>query len=124
MRKILLVEDNELNRDMLRRRLEGRGYAVTIAGDGREGIALATATPFDIILMDMSLPELDGWEATRLLRADPRTRGTPIIALTAHAMAGDRDRAIAAGCDDYDSKPIDLPGLLQKIETLLGSAAG
>jgi two-component system cell cycle response regulator DivK len=119
MHKILLVEDNELNRDMLSRRLASRGYEVTVACDGRQGVMLAIATSFDMILMDMSLPEVDGWEATRQLRADPKTHGTPIIALTAHAMAGDRDRAIEAGCDDYDSKPIDLPRLLQKIEAKL-----
>ena len=119
MHKILLVEDNELNRDMLKRRLASRGYEVTVACDGREGVMLAIATSFDMILMDMSLPEVDGWEATRRLRADPRTRSTPIIALTAHAMAGDRDRAIEAGCDDSDSKPIDLPRLLQKIKARL-----
>jgi CheY-like chemotaxis protein len=121
MHKILLVEDNELNRDMLKRRLSSRGYEVTVACDGRQGILMATTTSFDMILMDMSLPEVDGWEATRQLRADPRTQVTPIIALTAHAMAGDRDRAIEAGCDDYDSKPIDLPRLLQKIEARLGA---
>jgi two-component system cell cycle response regulator DivK len=121
MHKILLVEDNELNRDMLRRRLTSRGYEVIVACDGREGVRLALAASFDMILMDMSLPEVDGWEATRQLRADPRTHATPIIALTAHAMAGDRDRAIEAGCDDYDSKPVDLPRLLQKIEARLGA---
>jgi two-component system, cell cycle response regulator DivK len=125
MRKILLVEDNELNRDMLRRRLTSRGYEVTVACDGRQGVMMAIGTPFDLILMDMSLPELDGWEATRQLRADPKTQGTPIIALTAHAMAGDRDRAIEAGCDDYDTKPIDLARLLEKIEArlMLGQSA-
>jgi CheY-like chemotaxis protein len=123
MHKILLVEDNELNRDMLSRRLTSRGYAVTVAGDGREGVMLAIATPFDLILMDMSLPHVDGWEATRQLRANSSTHATPIIALTAHAMAGDRERAIEAGCDDYDSKPVDLPRLLQKIEARLNPPA-
>ncbi|MDG3007692.1 response regulator [Paludisphaera mucosa] len=117
MPKILLVEDNELNRDMLSRRLGRKGYDVVIAADGREGVAAALAGEFDLILMDMSLPVLDGWEATRLLRADPRTAATPIIALTAHAMPGDRERAIDAGCDDYDSKPIDFTRLLAKIES-------
>jgi two-component system, cell cycle response regulator DivK len=119
MHKILLVEDNELNRDMLKRRLSSRGYEVTVACDGLQGVMLAIGTSFDMILMDMSLPEMDGWEATRQLRANPRTSFTPIIALTAHAMAGDRDRAIEAGCDDYDTKPIDLPRLLEKIEARL-----
>jgi two-component system, cell cycle response regulator DivK len=119
MHKILLVEDNELNRDMLKRRLSSRGYEVTVACDGLQGVNLAIGTSFDMILMDMSLPEMDGWEATRQLRANPLTTSTPIIALTAHAMAGDRDRAIEAGCDDYDTKPIDLPRLLEKIEARL-----
>jgi two-component system cell cycle response regulator DivK len=122
MHRILLVEDNELNRDMLKRRLSSRGYEVTVACDGRQGVMLAIGTSFDMILMDMSLPEMDGWEATRQLRANPRTSFTPIIALTAHAMAGDRDRAIEAGCDDYDTKPIDLPRLLEKIEARLMGA--
>ena len=124
MHKILLVEDNELNRDMLKRRLSSRGYEVTVACDGLQGVMLAIGTSFDMILMDMSLPEMDGWEATRQLRANPRTTFTPIIALTAHAMAGDRDRAIEAGCDDYDTKPIDLPRLLEKIEARLMSGQG
>src|SRR3954468_18110294 len=101
MTKILLVEDNELNRDMLSRRLGRKGYEVAVAVDGRQGVELALAGSFDLILMDMSLPELDGWEATRLLKDDPRTRAVPIIALTAHAMAGDREKALVAGCDDY-----------------------
>ena len=119
MRKILVVEDNEMNRDMLSRRLERRGYQVAIALDGQEGVARARSEPPDLILMDMSLPVLDGWEASRQLKAAPETRAIPIIALTAHAMSGDRDRALAAGCDDYDTKPIELPRLLEKIERLL-----
>ena len=119
MPKILYVEDNEMNRDMLSRRLQRRGYEVLIAVDGEQGIAQASALRPDLILMDMSLPELDGWETTRQLRADPRTRVVPIIALTAHAMSGDREKAIAAGCDDYDSKPIVFTRLLEKIETRL-----
>jgi two-component system, cell cycle response regulator DivK len=119
MARILLVEDNELNRDMLARRLARRGYEVSVAVDGEEGVALAVASAPDLILMDMSLPVLDGWEATRRLKAEAATRATPVIALTAHAMNGDRERALAAGCDDYDTKPIDLAGLLAKIEALL-----
>jgi CheY-like chemotaxis protein len=123
--KILLVEDNEMNRDMLSRRLLRRGFEVISAVDGQEGVALASREAPDLILMDMSLPVTDGWEATRLIRADTRTRAIPVIALTAHAMAGDRDRAIAAGCDDYDTKPVDFPRLLEKIGRLLdGGAAG
>jgi two-component system, cell cycle response regulator DivK len=120
MPKILLVEDNEMNRDMLSRRLHRRGYDVVIAVDGQEGVALAQAEAPDLILMDMSLPVVDGWEATRRLKAAYETRDIPVIALTAHAMSGDRERAIEAGCDDYDAKPIDLPRLLVKIEALLG----
>ena len=123
MAKILLVEDNEMNRDMLSRRLERRGYQVIIAIDGEEGLRMAQAERPDLILMDMSLPLLDGWEVTRQLKATPQTRSIPIIALTAHAMAGDREKALEAGCDDYDTKPIDLPRLLGKIEALLPSAA-
>ena len=119
MARILLVEDNEMNRDMLSRRLERRGYEVTFAVDGREGVEKALTGKFDLVLMDMSLPEIDGWEATRQLRAAPQTKTLPIIALTAHAMAGDRERAIEAGADDYDTKPIELPRLLGKIEALL-----
>ena len=119
MLKILLVEDNEMNRDMLSRRLERKGYQVVLAVDGQSGVELAQAAAPDLILMDMSLPVLDGWEASRKLKADPRTRRVPIIALTAHVMAGDRERAIAAGCDDYDTKPVELPRLLEKIEALL-----
>jgi two-component system, cell cycle response regulator DivK len=119
MAKILVVEDNEMNRDMLSRRLERRGYEVVIAVDGGQGLALARSEAPDLILMDMSLPVLDGWEATRQLKAAPETRAIPIIALTAHAMSDDRDRAIDAGCDDYDTKPVELPRLLAKIEALL-----
>ncbi len=123
MARILLVEDNEMNRDMLSRRLQRKGYEITMAVDGREGVDKARAGGFDLILMDMSLPEIDGWEATRQLRAVPETERTPIIALTAHAMAGDREKALEAGCDDYDTKPIELPRLLEKIETLLSRDA-
>jgi two-component system, cell cycle response regulator DivK len=120
MAKILLVEDNEMNRDMLSRRLQRRGYEVAIAVDGQEGIALARLEAPDLILMDMSLPVMDGWEATRELKAASATMSIPVIALTAHAMSGDREQAMEAGCDDYDAKPIDLPRLLVKIEALLG----
>ena len=119
MPKILLVEDNEMNRDMLSRRLERKGYNVAIAVDGQEGVTKAASEVPDIILMDMSLPVLDGWEATKQIKAEPTTQFIPIIALTAHAMAGDREKALEAGCDDYDVKPIDLPRLLGKIEALL-----
>jgi two-component system, cell cycle response regulator DivK len=114
--KILLVEDNEMNRDMLSRRLQRRGYEVDLAVDGEQGVAMAQAAAPDLILMDMSLPVIDGWEATRRLKEDPATQHIPIIALTAHAMSGDREKALAAGCDDYDTKPTDLPRLLAKIE--------
>lgn len=120
MAKILLVEDNEMNRDMLARRLERRGYAVLVAVDGEQGVALAQAEIPDLILMDMSLPVLDGWEATRRIKTAAETQAIPIIALTAHAMVGDRDEAMAAGCDDYDTKPIDLTRLLEKMEKILG----
>ncbi len=119
MTKILLVEDNEMNRDMLSRRLARRGYEVVIAVDGGQGVALAQSERPDLILMDMSLPVLDGWEATRRLKADPGTSGIPLIALTAHAMAGDQEKALAAGCDDYDTKPVELSSLLAKIEARL-----
>ena len=119
MAKILLVEDNEMNRDMLSRRLVKRGYEVVVAVDGREGVAKARAEAPALVIMDMSLPVLDGWEATRELRADPATQSIPVIALTAHAMAGDREKALAAGCDDFDTKPIELERLLGKIEALL-----
>src|SRR5215470_6878244 len=118
MPKILYVEDNEMNRDMLSRRLQRRGYEVLIAIDGEQGIAQASALRPDLILMDMSLPVLDGWEATRRLKAAPETVGIPIIALSAHAMAGDREKALAAGCDDYDTKPIDFASLRAKIDAL------
>jgi two-component system, cell cycle response regulator DivK len=120
MPKILLVEDNEMNRDMLSRRLQRRGYEVVIAVDGQEGVGLAQVEAPDLILMDMSLPVMDGWEATRLLKAASETMAIPVLALTAHAMSGDREKAMEAGCDDYDAKPIDLPRLLAKIEALLG----
>src|SRR5437867_9427140 len=119
MPKILLVEDNEMNRDMLSRRLQRKGYEVMIAVDGGEGVQMAHAQIPDLILMDMSLPVLDGWEATRRLKAAPETSAIPIIALTAHAMANDREKAMEAGCDDYDTKPIELPRLLGKIESML-----
>ncbi len=119
MAKILLIEDNEMNRDMLSRRLERKGYQVALAADGLQGVALAHSERPDLILMDMSLPVLDGWEATRLIKADPETKAIPVIALTAHAMTGDREKAFAVGCDDYDIKPIDLPRLLGKIEACL-----
>jgi two-component system cell cycle response regulator DivK len=119
MAKILLVEDNEMNRDMLSRRLAKRGYEVVVAVDGQEGVRKAREEIPALILMDMSLPVLDGWEATQALRADPVTWSIPVIALTAHAMAGDREKALAAGCDDFDTKPIELERLLGKIEALL-----
>jgi len=119
MKRILLVEDNEMNRDMLSRRLERRGYEVVIAVDGQMGIAMAQAQAPDLILMDMSLPVMDGWEATRALKADDATRHIPVIALTAHAMSTDRDKALEAGCDDYDTKPIELTRLLGKMEALI-----
>jgi CheY-like chemotaxis protein len=119
MTKILLVEDNEMNRDMLSRRLARKGYEVSIAVDGKQGVEMAERDMPDLILMDMSLPVLDGWEATRRLKGADATRAIPIIALTAHAMSGDRERALDAGCDDYDTKPIELPRLLEKIESML-----
>jgi CheY-like chemotaxis protein len=123
MTRILLVEDNELNRDMLSRRLSRRGFEVLIAENGELAITMAGREKPDLVLMDMSLPVIDGWEATRRLKADPATAAVPIIALTAHAMDSDRERAMAAGCDDYDSKPVDLPRLLGKIESLLADKA-
>ncbi len=119
MPRILLVEDNELNRDMLSRRLGRKGYEVSLALDGCRGVEAARSGDFDLILMDLSLPGVDGWEAARLLKADPATAPIPIIALTAHAMSGDRERAIEAGCDDYDIKPIEFSRLLAKIEAHL-----
>jgi two-component system, cell cycle response regulator DivK len=119
MAKILIVEDNEMNRDMLSRRLARRGYQIVLAVDGWQGIAAATSESPDLILMDMSLPVVDGWEAARRLKAEPLTRAIPVIGLTAHAMAGDREKVLEAGCDDYDTKPVELPRLLQKIEALL-----
>jgi CheY-like chemotaxis protein len=119
MASILLVEDNEMNRDMLSRRLERRGYEVIMAVDGAEGVAKAESEIPDIILMDMSLPILDGWEATRRLKSNDRTKNIPIIAQTAHAMAGDREKCLEAGCDDYATKPVELRVLLEKIENLL-----
>jgi len=116
--KILLIEDNEMNRDMLARRLQRRGFEVVVAVDGLQGLALAEAEAPDAILMDMSLPELDGWEAPRPLKGAPSTRSIPVIALTAHAMSSDRDRALAAGCDDYETKPIELGRLIAKLEAL------
>lgn len=119
MPKILLVEDNEMNRDMLSRRLERKGYTVAIAVDGQQGMDMTHAESPELILMDMSLPVVDGWEATRRLKADERTKAIPIIALTAHAMAGDREKALEAGADEYDTKPVELPRLLAKIQALL-----
>ena len=121
MPRILLIEDNEMNRDMLTRRLERKGFDVVIAVDGKAGINMASSGKPDIILMDLSLPVIDGWEATRRIKADPATQSIPIIALTAHAMAGDEQKALEAGCNDYDTKPIDLKRLLGKIDNLLGA---
>ena len=124
MKKLLLVEDNEMNRDMLSRRLARRGYEIVVAIDGSQGLAEATRHLPDLIIMDMSLTVLDGWESTRALKEQPETRSIPVLALTAHAMAGERERALEAGCNDYDTKPVDFTRLLGKIETLLsGSTA-
>ncbi len=123
MARILLVEDNEMNRDMLSRRLERKGHEVAIAVNGREGIDMAKAGEYDLVLMDMSLPEVDGWEATRQLRAEPETERIPIIALTSHVMLGDREKALEAGCDDYDTKPIEFKRLMRKIEALLDGSS-
>jgi CheY-like chemotaxis protein len=123
MTKILLIEDNEMNRDMLSRRLQKQGYEVVIAVDGEEGVAKAQSEAPALILMDMSLPGMDGWEATRRLKSAAQTQNIPVIALTAHAMADDRDKALAAGCDDFDTKPVELPRLLSKILALLGRSA-
>jgi CheY-like chemotaxis protein len=119
MVKILLVEDNEMNRDMLSRRLAKRGFEVVMAVDGAEGVSMARSAAPDLILMDMSLPVMDGWTATRMLKADVATRGIPVIGLTAHAMAGDREKCLEAGCDEYDTKPVDFPRLLEKIQVQL-----
>jgi two-component system, cell cycle response regulator DivK len=119
MAKILLVEDNEMNRDMLSRRLVRKGFEVVIAVDGGQAVAMAESEQPDLILMDMSLPVIDGWEATRRVKADAKTAHIPVIALTAHAMSGDREKAFGVGCDDYDTKPIEMPRLLEKIEALL-----
>lgn len=121
---ILLVEDNEMNRDMLSRRLERKGYQVVLAVDGQQGLDLASSELPDLVLMDMSLPVMDGWEATRRLKEAGATRHIPVIALTAHAMSSDRAKALEAGCDDYDTKPIDLPRLLGKMQALLPASAG
>jgi CheY-like chemotaxis protein len=123
MKKLLLVEDNELNRDMLSRRLARRGFEVLLAVDGQEGIDEATRHLPDLIIMDMSLPVLDGWESTRRLKQQPSTESIPVLALTAHAMAGEREKAIAAGCEDYDTKPVDFVRLMDKIENLLAAEA-
>ena len=123
MSKILLVEDNEMNRDMLSRRLQRKGFEVVIAVDGQAGVEMASSASPDIILMDLSLPVMDGWEATRQIKADPATQGIPVIALTAHAMSGDEVKAREAGCDDYDTKPVNLNRLLEKIGSFLGSGA-
>jgi two-component system cell cycle response regulator DivK len=123
MPKLLYVEDNEMNRDMLSRRLQRRGYEVLIAVDGAQGLSMAASEKPDVILMDMSLPVVDGWEATRRLKAAPDTQGIPVIGLTAHAMSTDRDKCLEAGCDDYDTKPVELPRLLEKIERLLDAGA-
>jgi two-component system, cell cycle response regulator DivK len=124
MTKVLVVEDNEMNRDMLSRRLTRRGFQVIFAVDGQQGVDLARRERPDIILMDMSLPVIDGWEATRRVKSDDATRSVPVIGLTAHAMAGDREKAIAAGCDDYDTKPVELERLIGKMERLLGAGKG
>jgi two-component system, cell cycle response regulator DivK len=123
MPRILLVEDNEMNRDMLSRRLKTRGFDVVLAVDGVDGIRQATMSHPDLVLMDMSLPRLDGWNATRLLKLNPVTRPIPIVALTAHAMLTDRDKALDAGCDEYETKPVDMARLLEKIDALLAKAA-
>ena len=124
MVKILLVEDNEMNRDMLSRRLAKRGFEVVMAVDGAEGVSMARSVSPDLILMDMSLPVMDGWTATRELKADASTRGIPVIGLTAHAMAGDREKCLEAGCDEYDTKPVDFPRLLEKIQVQLDKKPG
>jgi two-component system cell cycle response regulator DivK len=124
MTKLLLVEDNEMNRDMLSRRLQKKGYEVVLAVDGEEGVAKAQGEAPALILMDMSLPGIDGWEATRRIKADPTTKSIPVIALTAHALTSDREAALAAGCDDFDTKPVEITRLLAKIEKLLAKRLG
>jgi CheY-like chemotaxis protein len=124
MPKVLLVEDNDMNRDMLSRRLTRRGFEVVFAMDGQQGVDLARSEKPDIILMDMSLPVMDGWEATRRVKSDRATSSVPIIGLTAHAMSGDREKAMQAGCDDYDTKPVEIDRLIGKIERLLGAGKG
>ncbi|MEK9628113.1 MAG: response regulator [Nitrospinota bacterium] len=124
MTKILLVEDNEMNRDMLSRRLKRKGYEVVIAVDGQEGVNMATSESPALILLDMSLPIMDGWEAARQLKANPETKEIPVLGLSAHAMTPDRDKAIKAGCDDYDTKPVDIKRLMEKIHALLGTSDG
>ena len=124
MPKILLVEDNEMNRDMLSRRLVRNGFEVAIAIDGDQGVAMAASEKPDLILMDLSLPVTDGWEATRRVKADPATKAIPVIALTAHAMSDDKAKALAAGCDDFDTKPVELPRLLAKIQALISTEPG
>jgi two-component system, cell cycle response regulator DivK len=124
MTKVLVVEDNEMNRDMLSRRLVRRGFQVIFALDGQQGVDLARSERPDIILMDMSLPDIDGWEATRRVKSDDHTRSVPVIGLTAHAMAGDREKAIEAGCDDYDTKPVEFERLIGKMERLLDARKG
>jgi CheY-like chemotaxis protein len=119
--KVLIVEDNEMNRDMLSRRLERKGFEVEIATDGQVGMEMTASHTPDVVLMDMNLPVIDGWEVTRRLKADPATRDIPVIALTAHAMAGDEQKALEAGCDDYDTKPVNFNRLLEKISALIGS---
>jgi two-component system cell cycle response regulator DivK len=123
MKRILIVEDNEMNRDVLSRRLERHGYQVLLARDGRQGLAMASTHDPDLILMDLGLPEIDGWECARRLKADAATRHIPIIALTAHAMLGEREKALDAGCDEFDTKPIELAGLLGKMDRLLGAGS-
>ena len=123
MAKILLVEDNEMNRDMLSRRLTRKGYEVVVAVDGQEGLDMASSESPDLILLDMSLPVIDGWEAARQLKSQAQTREIPIIALTAHAMAGDREKTLEAGCDEYDTKPVEMPRLLEKIQAILETSA-
>lgn len=124
MKRILIVEDNEMNRDVLSRRLARRGYDVILATDGPHGLAMAQMHGPDLILMDLGLPEIDGWECTRRLKADDTTKHIPVIALTAHAMVGDRQRALEAGCDEFDTKPIDFVGLLNKMDRLLEPPSG